>query len=998
MQSPSSPLVTKAIRAGAGAGKTYTLTHEVIRQALLFKQLKQRWPRFVVTTFTKKATQELSERLLALALQEYPDAMEFVSSSTHLKISTIHGVLDELLKEFGYLVGLKSDFSYLRESEALFISKKTLKDIYEQKTPDFLELFQVFSFSQVHHLLRLSLSQDIAEYQSLSLAVSMKILEQHLVKIKKRCEAVVLDISQKKLPPKWETVKDTLQRIQLLLNLQKWAEPQPALQEIDSFDLRGGLKSKTQPDSLLLYEDLKELVKDLRDLAQPAFQIATIVNLSKYNEQFARLQREYKLKFDEHKKQISRIEMNDLELISLQLVREHAQDIRSWTEKKDYWFIDEFQDTSPQQMILLKEFISARPYYIVGDPQQSIYLFRGARSEVFAEQFQKVEMSGGEVHRLQSNYRSRPSLLEFINLFAKTLGENFATMTPAKQEDGLIIDDVVLFIGEKTEDSSKVSEELLFLLKTIQDLHASGVSLDKMAILVRKNKDLEEIGQFLSLHGLPIHLHSSGLFWQRREVRAAIQLLKFLIYPNDDENLFCLLRCPFITVTDQNLVDLALVKKGSLWQRMREGAENGAYLRSGRILCDAQKEKRSLGLVIAFEKALLDLGFYDFHKHQDPTGRAEGNLWKFVGLLKNFERERGAAFVQFIQDCENAIDSESSIDSPGSIEKNKVSIMTVHASKGLQFEHVFLPFLGKKPYLENQTLLAIDEKQKRWSIRAPANESEVSTTSSLFEKQVLDEKHQRQQQEDLRVLYVAITRAIRSLYLSWTNPIAESSWAQKLKFLEDIDNSPSLGFRLKKFSRQELTTPEVDFAKSCEQSSIRSRFLDISLSMEPVKSQAVTQLVSRSQKSYRAAYVKKQQGILFHKLIEIIKYPVPKDLPLLLKNWFGESQEEVLAALNYILTLQEPPVVTLMKEGSVEWAFRWKKEEQFIDGQVDLWCVHANTLWIVDYKSGEKILLDKAFAQLSIYAEAIQKYLDWQGPVKAAVIYPFLKTTMVRDL
>ena len=91
-------------------------------------------------------------------------------------------------------------------------------------------------------------------------------------------------------------------------------------------------------------------------------------------------------------------------------------------------------------------------------------------------------------------------------------------------------------------------------------------------------------------------------------------------------------------------------------------------------------------------------------------------------------------------------------------------------------------------------------------------------------------------------------------------------------------------------------------------------------------------------------------------------------------------------------------MVELMKAGKVEWAFRYKKEEQTFDGQVDLWAVYENTLWIIDYKSGERILLDKAFSQLEVYAEAIISYLGWEGPVRTSVVYPFLETSFVRNL
>lgn len=997
MSSPPSPLSTKAIRAGAGAGKTYTLTRDVIAFALQFREHTGRWPRFVVTTFTKKATQELQERLLTLALSEFPQALDFVSSSSHLKISTIHGVLDELLKEHGHWIGLKSDFGYLRETEALFLSKKSLKEVYDQEKDKFADLLQVFSFAQIHQLLRVSAEKDMSTLNPISLKDNLQLLQDHLDQLAKRCERLAQRARNLDLLGKWPAMVITLESLCKSLQPEVWKNPAGALQLIGEFNLRGGLKSKDRPEGDGPYEELKNLVEDLRKLKESAYQVTSIENLHVYNQQFAILQKHYLQRLNEKKMHMSRIEIKDLELFSAQLVREHAEQLRPWVEKRDYWFIDEFQDTSPQQMTLLQELIGPNPYYLVGDPQQSIYLFRGARSEVFTEQFENVMQKGGSTHLLDHNYRSTPSLLAFINTSASHLGENFSEMKAARQDLVCEDVDVTYFVAPGEEKEDIESQESHFIYHTICSLQAKGISLDQIAILVRKNKQLESVGQFLSQLGVPVHLHSSGQFWRRREVLACVQLLKFLLLPEDDENLLHLLRIPTMSVSDQQLVDLQNKKPGSLWTEMREGCERGQYGSSGKNLIELQKNKKIFGIVLSFEKALFNLGFFTFHKHQDPTGRSEGNLWKFVSLLKMFERERGANMVQFLLDCEKARWAESSVDSPGSVEKNKVNIMTVHASKGLQFAHVILPFLSQKPNSDKQLPLAIDETHKNWALRAPANETEMGTSASLFEKKVLAERKVRQQQEDLRVLYVALTRSEKSLHLSWAQKIPAESWAAQLTFLPNLVQKTDT-FRVKQVEEKDLLPLAPFKTARVSMMEMAPPWSQIEEQWALASSQAVTKIIQRGQKSYRDSHIKKQQGILFHKLVEILKYPVPKDLPSLLQTWFGEeSQEDVLTALNYILALNEPPLTELMKTGQVEWAFRWKKDAQMIDGQVDLWGISQGTLWVVDYKSGERILLDKAFSQLEIYCQAIQRHLKWTGPIRRAVIYPFLQTTVVRD-
>lgn len=993
MSSPTSPLKWKAIRAGAGAGKTYSLTHEVIEGALQFRELFQRWPRFVVTTFTRKATQELSERLMTLCLEKFPQALDFVSSSQHLKISTIHGVLDDFLKDQGSVLGLKSEFVYMGEAEALFISKKVLKDVFE-KTPPLL-LQKYFSFSQIHQFLRQASESDLSDYRPFGQKEGEALIDEKLADCRKRLQQLLDNVSTASLPEKWHLLANQLQHIANGLSLHAWKNNQQTLELIDSLDLKGGLKLKSHPDSQVLYESLKAAVESLRELTHPSCQFSSLDILNECNQAFSELLKIYQKNLWQEKITFSCIEMSDLELLTLQVLSLKKDAASLWGGKKDYWFIDEFQDTSPQQLKILKKLIDAKPYYLVGDPQQSIYLFRGARTEVFAEQFSMVESRGGETRSLMTNYRSQPTLLNFINEASESLGQGFAVMSSAHDtpESQKSTKDVTLFVA--AEDQRE--QEFVFVEETVRRLHREGVGFEEIAILVRRNRDLEDVGQYLSRKNIPVHLHSSGLFWKRREVLSALALLQFLLYPHDNENLTELLRCPLLTVSDSQLAFLANQKGDSLWSKMDKGCESGEWGHAGVLLWRALKARADLGVVEIFENSLRELGFFDFHLHLDPTGRSEGNLWKFVGLLKKHERERGASFVEFIHNCRRAIEHESSVDSPGSIEKNKVNIMTVHAAKGLQFNYVLLPFLGQKPYRETHLSFSLDEQEKVWSLRAPAKEFETQSTSSLFEKKVLRQFHARQDEEDHRVLYVALTRAIREMYLSWTEAPHESSWAQSLQFL--LDENRQFSFELHRWQMPEGNESVSSTSKVIEKSEpLRSPYRLILPEDLQIKKQSVTQLVSQVNKNYRAAYIKKQQGILFHKLVEVIKYPVAKDIPHLLDTWFGDEQENVLQALNYILQLETPPLVEIMKAGHVEWAFRYLQNGQPVDGQIDLWALYGEELWIVDYKSGEKILLEKSFAQLGLYAEALRAYLQWTGPIKTAVLYPFLQTSFVRSL
>ena len=129
MSSTAPESLNQFVRAGAGAGKTYSRTHQVLDVALDLQEKNGRLPRMIVTTFTRKATQELKERLLLLALEEekYQGLVKFVNSPSLLHISTIHGVMDLFLKRYGLTIGLDPSYSLISESEAHRFAKKYIK-------------------------------------------------------------------------------------------------------------------------------------------------------------------------------------------------------------------------------------------------------------------------------------------------------------------------------------------------------------------------------------------------------------------------------------------------------------------------------------------------------------------------------------------------------------------------------------------------------------------------------------------------------------------------------------------------------------------------------------------------------------------------------------------------------------------------------------------------------------------------------------------------------
>ncbi|MBY0316693.1 MAG: UvrD-helicase domain-containing protein, partial [Bdellovibrionales bacterium] len=891
MSSPTS-FVTHAVRAGAGAGKTYHLTHKVMDVADQFFTQHKRWPTLQVTTFTRKATQELNERLLHLAMEEKPHLVDFVTSRNLLRVSTIDAVLDGFLKKHGTVIGLSADFSYISAADAKTLSKKILKRVIESNEVH-KEILVYFSFYQILNLLSEAVFTDIDNYKLIDTDTLKEFLAEQLATIRKKTEGLVEKIQGADLSERWTEAEQVLSQVALLLRKEDWK--QSSLSEIlEHFDTKG-LKSKKEPASEELFADLKELLKDLETLCKPAYDPGQFEFHIRLNHLFYDLLRDYQDQLFEEKKKLNKLQISDLAQFSLKMIRNFPDAAQTYSKEIDYWLIDEFQDTSPIQIEILDALMGGKPFYFVGDPQQSIYLFRGARSAVFLDRIEWAKSNKGKIEFLDSNWRSEPSLLGFINDVSQELGEHFAPMKPAlapSSDQPSAIFTIVQGIKEKSEAEAL---ELDSIAQHIRNLWDKGVDLKDIAILVRKNAQLQKLSEVLTRWNLPHLIHSTGSYWLRREVQDAMALLKCIVNPHDDNTMMILLRSPYLAIPEQKLIQWIENRKASVWKTVEEALLNGSLGEMGQRFGKQLALKSEIGITAAFQKCLLELGFFDTHLMTDEGGRIEGNLWKFVHLVKEFEKERGANFVKFINDCQRAAELERTKDLPSAVETQRINLMTIHASKGLQFDYVFLPFLHENPFQENHLQFIVDEDRKIFAIRTPSS-TDLQTYGSLLESRVLKQSHLKEDEESLRVFYVAFTRARKSLYLSWNQDPGKKSPA---RFLSGFTSEPGQHTKNsytylvhhigESGNSQNISIPKIQIPLRAPYNEKWTRF---QTPVEPIDLKKESPSFFEGN-SYRNSFVNKRRGILFHRIMESLKYPASLNMVELIQSWFPGEEDEM---------------------------------------------------------------------------------------------------------
>ena len=767
-------LKPKLIRAGAGTGKTAALVEEVYGLFQSFRRVEKRDPRLVVCTFTRKASQELKERLFEKALEEMKEEsileklenkknnyqtednfreksssrfLQYVQSPS-LYIATIDGILNLFLKRYGHRFDLNPDFQ--------LSSSHVNGQIFDSLAKSFL-------FEEPASLL-----------QKLPYSYLKKLF---LFYFNCRLKYGKVSFYNKKDFEDFQRDQMFFLRIKESLEKQKGKGaflPDPFFE-----DQKTSLKEFFSQGQCL--EDIKSFFNE-----EESFQTDHFVPLF---EEFNRYAKRFFSVFLEKKKSSGFLDMEDLLLFSLALLRESPQTASDFSREWDYWLIDEYQDTSWMQEQIIHKITGFKNVFCVGDPGQSIYLFRSADPEVFKRREKAMR---GDVAKRDTNHRSSPELVHFYNdFFPET--EGFIKCRPSSNFSLRKEGPSIHFLTYNKESKEKYSAQNLKALQFyIQRLKEKGCSYSDIAILSPRNEDLEEIAVYLRNQQMPLALYSSKNFAQKRLIRDALFLLKFLINPFDNTNLKALLRTPYFRLSDQELADssyehyeLARQKEFlSFWSFIKIKFSDKSCIRSLNVYLEEQKTR---GLVKTFEKALMDSGLMEFSYLQDPTGSSEVNLWKSLYLLNKENASPLNLFYSLHEEKEEDFDET---EAPSEKIDEALRLMTIHNSKGLEFKHVLImdsnmATSSLRSAGEKKDSMFYDEKKEKMGFAAPIGGRDKKQIKFYAHKLYNKQKALENLKEKNRVFYVAMTRAKESLAVFIPNSAPEkNSWLGGVSFFK----------------------------------------------------------------------------------------------------------------------------------------------------------------------------------------------------------------------
>ncbi len=730
-----------AVTAGAGSGKTKVLVERYIyllNNGFTVDQI-------AAITFTKKAAQEMKDRIR----QSLPHLQDLIESA---QISTIHSLCQRIVLEHPREAGIDPRCRVAEEWEADTLLVQVISEVLS--TCELEEEFRTSAHAVdlIYQLYKEMLSRGDLNFQQDHPTPDVHSAVQEL------CWTVdefLVEIFHHRLTEnKLGVISDLKERwpaIRLDLTSMDELFIEDGLESLEGF--LGGNWGKLK----VVVEPVKEKIEDVRLFLRER-QGSVVVK------QIGEILEKVHSKFTTLKRKNGLLDFNDLELLAARLLADHEV-------VKNYGFrhimVDEFQDTNPLQKQIVDSLCSeGAKLFVVGDPKQSIYRFRGAEVGVFIETQQAIKGSG-RVIPLSDNFRSRSEIIEFTNDFFSELMQGdpigYTPSNPKRPATGE--PKVHLLVSEvedmNLEEARQLEAEQIAL--HIQALVNSGkYSYQDISLLFRTRTNMRIYERALQAAGVPyVNLSGRG-FYSRQEVQDILNYFAWLEDGGDLVAKLAVLRSPFYNVSDAGL----------FWEQ--QNSRESMTKSDRRAVLKAEQDRAALAELIRTKPApyvmqeMLERTDYINTIAQEPFGEQKAaNVQKLLAQSWDlFVRSHVSCAdqLQYIAAVRSRSDDESEAQLDAEY-ADVVTIRTVHGSKGLEFPVVFVPDTNGR-LTRNTSDLILYHPEVGLAYKGTAlydKAAELNTYEELSEAR--------------RLLYVAVTRAEEELFICGINGASsKGSW------------------------------------------------------------------------------------------------------------------------------------------------------------------------------------------------------------------------------
>lgn len=454
------------------------------------------------------------------------------------------------------------------------------------------------------------------------------------------------------------------------------------------------------------------------------------------------------------------VDFQQIEIKLLDLFSRHQDMLKDLQKRFTHVLVDEYQDTSDIQSEIVRMISENKntKLCIVGDPNQSIYRFRGANRRSFDNGIKNILSKGGKTFSLEENFRSSPEIIDYINRLFEKIGGNQNQfgfkMKPVKSSSGISpLVSIKIDLPEGAKSEKMRASEAEAIAQYIKGLIENGISASKIACLFKAMTQSSIYEAAFKRHGIPYQAHGGYGFLEKQEVCDIISALKFADNSEDYVSMIGLLRSPMIGMSDEEILRFA----------GKEGKELRNNLRSSMaepLLSFLENESRYL-LPSEIIAGAAEITEYSSVLDQiDPAFGMSSNLERMIDLARNEEEETLITLGEFVSSIDELKKRGAKISEPSTtdITEEYVRCMTVHAAKGLQFPIVILPDLfhqrssSKDPWrFSPEYGISIKKRNPKLPWKDRLEDDHFTNLKESDENEII--------LEEKRLLYVAMTRA-----------------------------------------------------------------------------------------------------------------------------------------------------------------------------------------------------------------------------------------------
>ncbi len=810
-----------SLTANAGSGKTFVLSQRYLEIAIA-DNINLR--NIAAITFTDKAASELYKKIageVEYRLNLSPDEetrkklerirRQLVSAN----ISTIHVFCVDILREFPVEASLDANFQPIDENLSNELVELSVEEVIKSAFENSKEV------NELKYLIRNFASRKIFAEELFLLIKNRKNVSELVDKVYNKSEKEIsehfynsfLELTKKIFLKKKDLILMNIQVINnVVLSKSIWNQMAKSAQnllnklnnEINTEDflitlseirqlictnkgtikIRGYAEKDLRKGITKEIEEVEKFIKETGGITIPLNHKEIEIELAKLGKTVIKFFNKTAALYEQKKKENSYVDYEDILLYTKKILK-NSYVRNSLSEKYRYIMIDEYQDTNEIQykiFLPILNYLKTGNLFVVGDEKQSIYMFRDAELEVFAETKRNIQDSSGSQYllNLPDSFRMAPAVCLFTNLLFKNLFSQpneiyneveYSELICAREDD--INGKIEILIGDEDETSPETEAELVSKrILNLLDEHKEIIWSD-IAVLVRKRKSFKDLEKVFSKHRIPFNVVGGTGFYQRQSVYDVYNYFSFLLDKNNDTALVGILRSPFFNLSDAQIFEISRQREIKYWDKLKSFCKTDSELN---YIVSSIEE--NLTLSKSYDPTSLLRKIFDETNYlavltSKLNGRQElANIDKLLSLTTLFNQQNFRSsydYVSFLKDSIDKTDDES--QAAVAEESNSVKVMTIHQAKGLEFKVVFL-------FNSHETSPMSTVRSKNITVskeiglltKVPLNGNYFADYESVPVVNIHNHIARRKDLAEIkRLFYVAATRAMNYLFITGTH-------------------------------------------------------------------------------------------------------------------------------------------------------------------------------------------------------------------------------------